>query len=821
MQRTLTFVLLHVLLVSTFESENCPGDCHCTMDGSLMLVDCSSLELSELPEFEDNQVHILDLSKNQFTVIPSQLEKFEYLQYLDLSENQIQKLKPNSLKGLVTLGMLNLSKNNISSWAGINPKTLLEPAVSLRELSLSGNPLTSFSTNDENLMIVSKSLQLLDLSHCKISKIIGQQVLQGMNELKHLILSGNQIRSISDIESESLMTLDLSNNRLTSLMPTMLTGLPALSSLNLARNYRLSLENKNGEFVHSVSLRKIDLSFCNMDTIEIDGFPALTTAILKGNMLRQLTSDSFVNNQMLESLDLSQNSINSVDSNTFKLMKRLKTLNLSYNMIPKIEREAFKENELLAKLDVSRNYLSRFNRITAPSLTHLNMTWCEIMTIEHDALSGFQELISLDLSNNLISELPDFLASSSLQFLDLSMNRMVTVRNFTFAGFPEIQTLKLAGNRFTTPFKRELFSENPYLSSLSLGDNPWQCNCQDLYSFFTFITDPPAKVWEKQSLKCQTPENVAGRTWESACFFTWYPQSTMGTSEKIWTFFMVTVIAFSGCMCLIMSVRRAIEGRAQTLREEERERNLEEGREIIRQNRVRMQQEALRDAPDPRETRPPCYSDAIRMPRLDASFASLNEYGRGKNKARRKDVEDEEIEEDVPLRRNRCRSEEILSMRSTVNGQALQRVHPFEGEMRDSRQVTTESANGSEYEEIRNFNEQSVTTLNDRSPYASRRLPNGAVNSQQRRNNSQQPNNSQSVISSSQQSTPGPSNPPLELTENHFDESPKHDVTNIVEREGSNEFITFEIRRQTEYIIPPANVDNNDTDESGSRPTSF
>ena len=249
----------------------------------------------------------------------------------------------------------------------------------------------------------------------------------------------------------------------------------------------------------------------------------------------------------------------------------------------------------------------------------------------------------------------------------------------------------------------------------------------------------------------------------------------------------------------------------------------------IRQNRVRMQQEALRDAPDPRETRPPCYSDAIRMPRLDASFASLNEYGRGKNKARRKD-EDEEIEEDVPLRRNRCRSEEVLSMRSTVNGPAPQRVHPFEGEMRDSRRVT----NGSEYEEIRNFNEQSVTTLNDRSPYASRRQPNSAVNNQQRRNNSQQPSNSsnsqpvisnsQPVISNSQQTTnaaPGPSNQPMELTENHFDESPKHDDTNIEEREGSNEFITFEIRRQTEYIIPPTIVDNNDADGSGSRPTSF
>jgi hypothetical protein len=238
----------------------------------------------------------------------------------------------------------------------------------------------------------------------------------------------------------------------------------------------------------------------------------------------------------------------------------------------------------------------------------------------------------------------------------------------------------------------------------------------------------------------------------------------------------------------------------------------------IRQNRVRMQQEAQRDAPDPRETRPPCYSDAIRMPRLDASFASLNEYGRGKNKARRKD-DDEEIEEDVPLRRNRCRSEEVLSMRETV-GRAPPRLHPFEADMRDSRRVTTEPGNSS-YEEIRNFNERSVTTLNDRSPYASRRQTNPAVNNQQRETESQQPSSSNNNPQSTTNEAPGSSNQPLELTENHFEESPKPDNINIEEREGSNEFITFEIRRQTEYIIPPTNVDNNDTDGSGSRPTSF
>lgn len=109
---------------------------------------------------------------------------------------------------------------------------------------------------------------------------------------------------------------------------------------------------------------------------------------------------------------------------------------------------------------------------------------------------------------------------------------------------------------------------------------------------------------------------------------------------------------------------------------------------------MRMRQEAQLNAPDPRESHPPCYEDALLLPRLDASFASLNELGRGrmKNKRRRKNEneDDEELETEVTIRRSRCRSEEVLSMRDVVLGTPrsppmLPRVHPFEiGSPRES-----------------------------------------------------------------------------------------------------------------------------------------
>lgn len=456
---------------------------------------------------------MLDISNNEFTSVPPQLETFLFLQYLDLSENRISRLKANSFRGLVALQFLDLSKNNISSWSAINPGKLFEPTISLTELSLAENPLTSFTSNDDNLIIVSSTLRLLDLSHCKITKVTGQQVIQGMKDLKQLNLAGNQIRSVSDLISDSLIYLDLSHNKLSNLQPNMLQNLPALTHLDLSRNYRVTLQNKQGEYMSSPSLKNINLSHCNMESIELEGFPVLTSVDLKVNMIRELTKESFINTKVLEKLDLSQNSINTVDVHAFKKLKHLKVLNLSFNMIGKIERDTFKDNELLTRLDLSRNAISRFNRIVAPNLRHLNMTWCQIMIVDPDAISEMPELVELDLSNNLISEIPDTLTSENLQTLDLSMNRLTTIRNLTFWGFPEIAKLNLAGNRFTLPFRREFFSDNLYLAELQLGDNPWLCNCHDMQSFFTYVTDPPAKIWEKQSLRCQSPEEVAGRTW--------------------------------------------------------------------------------------------------------------------------------------------------------------------------------------------------------------------------------------------------------------------------------------------------------------------
>ncbi|XP_059614988.1 nuclear receptor corepressor 2-like [Phlebotomus argentipes] len=249
-------------------------------------------------------------------------------------------------------------------------------------------------------------------------------------------------------------------------------------------------------------------------------------------------------------------------------------------------------------------------------------------------------------------------------------SRITSIRNTTFSDFPDLSRINLSGNRFTTPFRVDFFSDLLYLQEIGLGDNPWRCDCRnyEFQKFFNFLVEPPSKIWDKNHLRCNSPDDLYGIPWDVACFHIWFPNgSGIGTAEKIWTIVMVTIILFAASVCIVMSVKRCIEGRKLTARERERDEFLEHHRDIIRQNRMAMEQEAQLNAPDPRETRPPCYEDAILMPRLDGSFASLNELNMRREKRRKLAGKEENGDEadGVITRRNRCRSEEVLSMRES------------------------------------------------------------------------------------------------------------------------------------------------------------
>lgn len=348
--------------------------------------------------------------------------EFQNLEILDLSHNQIDFV-PSDVVLPESLATLTLSYNNIS-WLSITSSNILESAPKLETLDLAGNPLGALSGgNDDRMRLNSNSLKTLDLSDCQISKIIGSRILDGLINLEHLILKSNPLHTLPDLYAEKLLSLDLSVCNLTTLRPTVWSKMPLLTSVNLSENHRLSLVHRNEETVESISLREIDLSKCNMNAVELNGFPNITTVKLNGNLITELQDNTFQNNNLIENLDLSSNSISRISVMTFQWLKRLRNIDLSLNMIRQIDSNTFSFNQQLASINLSRNFIDRFRRFVSISLTYLNMSRCEITKIDADALKDLPELIELDLSYNWFSELPEMLGSPLLQILDLSKCR--------------------------------------------------------------------------------------------------------------------------------------------------------------------------------------------------------------------------------------------------------------------------------------------------------------------------------------------------------------------------------------------------------------
>lgn len=361
----------------------------------------------------------MDLSGNLLSTFPELPAEYQSLININLSRNIID-LTSFPIVPLNELQLLDLSFNKINS-LNLLPNLLVNYRA-LQSLNLAKNLFTSLPDFLRN-----PSLKSLNLSYCQISKIRGDELLQGFPRLEILSLQGNPLRSVSELASISLTNLDLSNCKLTHLKANLLENLPNLIQLNLARNSRLSLTRKSGEIVHSDSVRILDLSYCNMESIEISGFPNLTGINLKGNLIKHVMLLDFSNNAALENIDLSSNAIAFIAPDAFNGVIMLKNLDISFNTIRFLENHTFAQNTKLTSINLSRNFLADLSRLSSNSITHLNVSWCEVLTLHDDALNDLPELVELDLSNNLFSELPIKLQSNKLQRLDLRMCRSVAL----------------------------------------------------------------------------------------------------------------------------------------------------------------------------------------------------------------------------------------------------------------------------------------------------------------------------------------------------------------------------------------------------------
>ncbi|KAL7586710.1 hypothetical protein Lser_V15G41215 [Lactuca serriola] len=361
------------------------------------------------------------------------------IKHLDLGFNSFQGPLPGILQNMSSLTFLDLSYFNLSlAW------------------------------NFGNLLSMIPSLSELHLSHCGLHKTHLSSLglnLSTLSNIQHLDLSLNSVEGTFPsvfTKMTSLRVLDLSQNMLNSLLPTM----PNYLHLDLSGN---QLTGSISTFLGNLS--KLDLSFNQLNGSIPESFgnlAALTYLDLSFNRLTGPIPSSLGRLVSLQTVSLRSNLLNNTIPVSIRQLTKLHSLDFSNNSFEGVVIEAhFANLSMLKVLDISSNTKLTFNvsREWIPpfQLVSLDLGSCTIGTEFPQWLRSQRKLRRLVLSNATISgALPRwFWKMPIIPELDLSHNKLIgPLTNLpngeTFRGYASIQVLFLENNFFNESIPRSL-----------------------------------------------------------------------------------------------------------------------------------------------------------------------------------------------------------------------------------------------------------------------------------------------------------------------------------------------------------------------------
>jgi len=202
-----------------------------------------------------NKLEWLILSNNNLQTIDEKFANLESLKKIDLSNNQLENLDPQTFRDVKSLRKLNLNNNQLIE---LN-KCLFQNLVYLNKLDLSCNlieeldheifkdlvNLTSINLSNNNLEVLDEftfmdlfHLNKIDLSNNNLKRL-EKETFKYLNKLIHVNLSGNQLRDLEKelFNSNDLQVLNLNDNQLSSIPAnTLLKDNKSLLEINMSNN---------------------------------------------------------------------------------------------------------------------------------------------------------------------------------------------------------------------------------------------------------------------------------------------------------------------------------------------------------------------------------------------------------------------------------------------------------------------------------------------------------------------------------------------------------------------------------------------------------
>uniref|UniRef100_A0A8C4DR06 Protein flightless-1 homolog n=1 Tax=Dicentrarchus labrax TaxID=13489 RepID=A0A8C4DR06_DICLA len=222
----------------------------------------NNLKNSGVPDdiFQLDDLSVLDLSYNQLTEIPRDLENSRNMLVLNLSHNSIDSIPNQLFINLTDLLYLDLSDNKLDS---LPPQ--MRRLVHLQTLTLNNNPLMHAQLRQLPAMV---ALQTLHLRNTQRTQSNMPTSLEGLTHLADVDLSCNDLTRVPEClySLGSLKRLNLSSNQISELS-LCIDQWTQLETLNLSRNQLTSLPSA------ICKLSKLKKLYVNSNKLDFDGVP--------------------------------------------------------------------------------------------------------------------------------------------------------------------------------------------------------------------------------------------------------------------------------------------------------------------------------------------------------------------------------------------------------------------------------------------------------------------------------------------------------------------------------------------------------------------
>ncbi|KFV77822.1 Protein flightless-1, partial [Struthio camelus australis] len=223
----------------------------------------NSLKNSGVPDdiFQLDDLSVLDLSYNQLTECPRELENAKNMLVLNLGHNSIETIPNQLFINLTDLLYLDLSNNKLES---LPPQ--MRRLVHLQTLILNDNPLLHAQLRQLPAMT---ALQTLHLRNTQRTQSNLPTSLEGLTNLADVDLSCNELSRVPEClyTLNSLRRLNLSSNQIAELS-LCIDQWTQLETLNLSRNQLTSLPSA------ICKLTKLKKMYLNSNKLDFDGIPS-------------------------------------------------------------------------------------------------------------------------------------------------------------------------------------------------------------------------------------------------------------------------------------------------------------------------------------------------------------------------------------------------------------------------------------------------------------------------------------------------------------------------------------------------------------------